>query len=89
MVTLCLKINFFLSKLLFFCRLALCLICRLLHFAVQSSPPQILTCLVHDDAAEEEQGEQVRDCHERIHAVSDVPNQFQRDHTADKYTDNI
>ena len=42
---------------------------------------------MHDDAAEEEQREQVRDCHERIHAVSNVPNQFERDHTADKYTE--
>ena len=42
-----------------------------------------------DDAAETEQGNEVRDSHEGIHAVGDVPNQSQADDATDENTDDV
>ena len=42
-----------------------------------------------DDAAETEQGNEVRDSHEGIHAVGDVPYQSQADDATDENTDDV
>lgn len=43
------------------------------HQAVETVAPEVLTRLVDEDAAEEEERQQVGDGHQRVHAVGQVP----------------
>ena len=44
---------------------------------------------MNDDAAEADQGNEVRDSHEGIHAVGDVPYQSETDDATDENTDDV
>ena len=44
---------------------------------------------MNDDAAEADQGNEVRDSHEGIHTVGDVPYQSQADDATDENTDDV
>lgn len=56
----------------------------LFHVSVEAVSPEILSRLMHDDSAETEEGDEVRDGHEGVHAVGDVPYQAEADDAADE-----
>ena len=56
---------------------------------LQTPAPQIFSSFVHQDAVEEEQGKEVRNCHQRIHAVGNVPNDAELNDAANKDGEDI
>ena len=61
----------------------------IIHILIQSSFPKIMLGLLYQYTAEEEEGEEVRDGHERIHAVGQVPYDGQVHHGSNKDGDDI
>ena len=54
------------------------------HLAVEPVAPQILARFVYDDAVQTYQGQKIRDGHERIHAVGNVPHNSEIGDAADE-----
>ena len=52
--------------------------------SIQTVAPQVFPRFVDDDAAQEEQREQVRNGHQRIHTVGEIPDDGKVHHTADE-----
>lgn len=54
------------------------------HLTVEPVAPQILARFVYDDAVQTYQGQKIRDSHERIHAVGNVPHNSEIGDAADE-----
>ena len=61
----------------------------LLHFFIQPIAPKIFFSLSCCDATEQEQGDEVRNSHEGIHGVGDVPDDVKTDDGAKEQRHNI
>ncbi len=55
-----------------------------IHLAVEPVAPQILARFVYDDSVQTYQGQKIRDGHERIHAVGNVPHNSEIGDAADE-----
>ena len=51
---------------------------------VETAAVQVMACLAGDDVAQQQQCHEVRNGHERVHAVSGVPNNVKADYVAHK-----